>query len=105
MSDDVYYIRTGDKISRPFKIGFVARTIFLTFIIYTFWITYQFFRILWIEQEIQRLEYSTEAKYRVVQEYDTAIEKLRALNQSYIDTFGMIENQMIIEDNDAKPNQ
>lgn len=102
MSDDVYYIRTGDKISKPFKIGIPAKVLIITFIMYVIWITYEFFRVLYLEEQIEKLRISTEAKYKVLQHYQSAIEELVYLRKDYEKTIEVFEQNL--EDNNAKSN-
>ncbi len=105
MSNDVYYIRTGDKISKPFKIGFMTRTLFLTFFIYTSWVTYEFFKILWLQDQIEKLQESTEAKYRVIAQYDDAMKDFEVISKNHSSVSDVFEIYRSIEDNHAKPNQ
>ena len=104
MSDDVFYIRTGDKISRPFKIGFFAKFIFITFILYTIFITFQYFRISWLEKEIEITKAATQAKYDTVKNLDKTISQINELNVNY-SQFEKTVKQIVIstEENHAKP--
>jgi hypothetical protein len=105
MFDGVYYVRTGDKISRPFKIGIITKVIFWSFILYTLWITYEFFRIMWIEDQIEKLRASTEAKYHVISQYDSALEQLEILNRNHNSASDVAELYRSMEGNNAKSDQ
>ena len=105
MSDDVYYIRTNDKISKSFKIGFMTRMLFLTFVLYTSWVTYEFFKILWLEDQIEKLQESTKAKYLVIAQYDDAMKEFVTISKNHNSVSDVFEIYRSIEDNNAKPNQ
>lgn len=104
MSDDVYYIRTGDKISKPFRIGLLTKILSFSFILYMSWVTYEFFRIQWLEEQIEKLKESTEAKYLVIAQYDDAIRALETLSINHKYVADLFEPYETSEDGNAKPN-
>jgi|688.fasta_scaffold00051_76 hypothetical protein len=102
MSDDVFYIRTGDKIGKPFRFGFFSRLAFLSFVIYTSYITYEYFRVDAMKAEIAKLRNFTQAKYNLIEKYDEAIGQINSANIDYVNFMRMIENVQQTEDKDAK---
>lgn len=81
--DNVYYIRTGDKVSQPFRITKTFWCFLIAFMAYFAYITYEYFHILDLEYKIKQTEISTTNKYIRAEAYEGLIDDTEyAINNS-----------------------
>lgn len=89
--DSVYYIRTGNKISKPFTINWFVELLLLVFTLHTVYVTYEFFRIVELQKEIIRTEASTNDKYHEIISLDAETKALSEVSVKYQETIDLIE--------------
>jgi len=89
--DSVYYIRTGNKISRPFKINWFVKSILLAFVLYTVYITFEFFSIIELEKQLAETQASINYKYHRIALLEAELVGVSQVNNNYQEFFDLIE--------------
>lgn len=75
--DSVYYIRTGNKVSQPFRITKTFWCFLIAFMAYFTYITYEYFRIVDLEYRIEQTEIAESNKYIRAEAYKSLIADLK----------------------------
>lgn len=89
--DSVYYIRTGNKISKPFTINWFVKLLLLAFVLYTVYITYEFFSIIELEKQLAETQASIDDKYRSIALLEAELAGVSQVNNNYQEFLDLIE--------------
>lgn len=95
--DSVYYIRTGNKISRPFTINWFVKSILLAFVLYTVYITYEFFSIIELEKQLSETQASINDKYHNIALLEAELAGVSQVNNNYQEFFDLIEESNYVK--------
>ena len=97
MSNDVYYIRTGNKISKPFTINWFVKLLLLAFVLYTVYITFEFFSIIELEKKLAKTQASINDKYYSIALLEAELAGVSQANTNYQEFFDLIEESNYVK--------
>ena len=97
MSNDVYYIRTGNKISKPFTINWFVKLLLLAFVLYTVYITFEFFSIIELEKQLAKTQASINDKYYSIALLEAELAGVSQVNTNYQEFFDLIEESNYVK--------
>ena len=95
--DSVYYIRTGNKISKPFTISWIIQSILLAFVMYTVYITFEFFSIIELEKQLTKTQASINDKYHHIALLEAELAGVSQVNTNYQEFFDLIEESNYVK--------
>jgi hypothetical protein len=89
--DSVYYVRTGNKISKPFTINWFVKLLLLVFTLHTVYVTYEFFRIIELEKQLAETQASINDKYHYIASLDAELANISQVNTNYQNFFDLTQ--------------
>jgi cell division protein FtsB len=95
--DSVYYIRTGNKISKPFTINWFVKLLLLAFVLYTVYITFEFFSIIELEKQLAKTQASINDKYHHIALLNAELADVSQVNTNYQEFFDLIEESNYVK--------
>jgi hypothetical protein len=91
------YIRTGNKISKPFTISWIIQSILLAFVVYTVYVTYEFFRIIELEKQLAETQASINDKYHYIASLDAELANISRVNTNYQEFFDLTQESNYVK--------